>query len=43
MDRLGLGTARRREINPSLVDVSHDAYGFTGPWSRRRGLTASFK
>ena len=38
MDRLGFGRTRRREINPSLVDVSHDAYGFTGPWSRRRGF-----
>jgi hypothetical protein len=38
IDRLGFGAARRREINPSLVDVSHDAYGFTGPWSRRRGF-----
>jgi hypothetical protein len=38
MDRLGLGAARRRELNASLVDVSHDAYGFAGPWSRRRGF-----
>ena len=38
MDRLGFGAARRRDLNPCLVDVSHDAYGFTGPWSRRRGF-----
>jgi crotonobetainyl-CoA:carnitine CoA-transferase CaiB-like acyl-CoA transferase len=43
INRLGFGAGRRRELNPSLLDVSHDAYGFTGPWSRRRGLTASFK
>jgi hypothetical protein len=38
LERLGLGTERRRQINPSLVDVSHDAYGFTGPWAGRRGF-----
>jgi hypothetical protein len=38
LERLGLGAARRRELNPALVDVSHDAYGFSGPWSARRGF-----
>jgi CoA-transferase family III len=38
LDRLGFGAARRRELNPSLVDVSHDAYGWSGPWAQRRGF-----
>jgi CoA transferase family III len=38
LERLGLGAERRRAINPSLVDVSHDAYGFRGPWADRRGF-----
>lgn len=38
LDRLGLGADRRRQINPSIVDVSLDAYGFTGPWATRRGF-----
>jgi hypothetical protein len=38
LDRLGFGAARRRELNPALVDVSHDAYGWTGPWAHRRGF-----
>ena len=36
--RLGLDAARRRAINPGLVDVSLDAYGWTGPWAGRRGF-----
>lgn len=36
--RLGLDAARRREIRPGLVDVSLDAYGWTGPWADRRGF-----
>lgn len=35
---LGLGADRRREINPLLVDICLDAYGWTGPWQRRRGF-----
>lgn len=38
LERLGLGAARRRELNPSLIDVSLDAYGWTGPWHARRGF-----
>jgi len=38
LDRLGLDAQRRREIRPGLVDVSLDAYGWTGPWSGRRGF-----
>ncbi|WP_083384422.1 MULTISPECIES: CoA transferase [unclassified Cupriavidus] len=36
--RLGLDAARRRELNPALVDVSLDAYGWSGPWQGRRGF-----
>lgn len=38
LDGLGLGEAVRREVRPGLVDVSLDAYGWTGPWSARRGF-----
>ncbi|MEL6687045.1 MAG: CoA transferase [Pseudomonadota bacterium] len=37
-DRLGLGEEARREVNPSLIDVALNAYGWTGPWSTRRGF-----
>ncbi|OKO69713.1 CAIB/BAIF family CoA transferase [Bradyrhizobium sp. NAS80.1] len=36
--RLGLDPLRRRELNPGLIDVCLDAYGWTGPWSGRRGF-----
>lgn len=36
--RLGLDPERRRRINPGLVDVSLDAYGWSGPWQGRRGF-----
>lgn len=35
---LGLDGARRRALRPGLVDVSLDAYGWTGPWQGRRGF-----
>ncbi len=35
---LGYGPEERRAINPGLVDVSHNAYGWTGPWADRRGF-----
>lgn len=38
LERLGLSAARRRALNPGLVDVCLDAYGWTGPWNRRRGF-----
>ena len=38
LDRLGLDAATRRAIAPGLVDVSLDAYGWTGPWATRRGF-----
>ncbi len=38
LERLGLGEARRRELNPGLVDACLDAYGWTGEWRTRRGF-----
>ena len=38
LPRLGYDHARLRELNPDLSIVTHDAYGFTGPWSTRRGF-----
>lgn len=38
LERLGLGAQWRRAINPTLIDVSLDAYGWTGPWCGRRGF-----
>jgi crotonobetainyl-CoA:carnitine CoA-transferase CaiB-like acyl-CoA transferase len=34
---LGLGAQERRRVQPGLIDVSLDAYGWTGPWAGRRG------
>jgi crotonobetainyl-CoA:carnitine CoA-transferase CaiB-like acyl-CoA transferase len=36
--RLGLHALRRDDLRPGLVDVSLDAYGWTGPWRTRRGF-----
>ena len=36
--RLGLGAEMRRQARPGLIDVSLDAYGWTGPWCGRRGF-----
>lgn len=38
LDRLGYDAARRRDLNPSLLDVSLSAYGWSGPWKGRRGF-----
>ena len=38
LDNLGLDADLRREIRPGLVDVSLDAYGWSGPWRNRRGF-----
>lgn len=38
LEALGLGADRRRTLNPALIDVSLDAYGWTGPWAARRGF-----
>jgi len=35
---LDLDVDSMRGINPSIITVSHDAYGWDGPWSQRRGF-----
>jgi hypothetical protein len=38
LERLGFGEDVRRHLNPGLVDVCLDAYGWSGPWRTRRGF-----
>ncbi|HJS90855.1 MAG TPA: CoA transferase [Steroidobacteraceae bacterium] len=38
LERLGYDEARRSAISPGLIDVSLDAYGWSGPWTGRRGF-----
>ncbi|MEZ5259351.1 MAG: CoA transferase [Ilumatobacteraceae bacterium] len=38
LERLGFAAPIRRALNPGLVDVCLDAYGWTGPWAARRGF-----
>lgn len=38
LEGLGFGEEVRRRLNPGLVDVALDAYGWTGPLSGRRGF-----
>ncbi|WP_296354563.1 CoA transferase [Ramlibacter sp.] len=38
LGRLGFGPAERRALAPGLIDVSLDAYGWSGPWAGRRGF-----
>ncbi|MFV3414976.1 CoA transferase [Pseudomonas nitroreducens] len=38
LERLGFGADVRRTIAPGLVDVSLNAYGWSGPWCERRGF-----
>ncbi|WP_027257538.1 CoA transferase [Leisingera aquimarina] len=38
LDGLGYGADARRRISPNAVEVSLDAYGWTGPWALRRGF-----
>jgi crotonobetainyl-CoA:carnitine CoA-transferase CaiB-like acyl-CoA transferase len=35
---MGLDANQRQNIRPGLIDISLDAYGFTGPWKHRRGF-----
>jgi crotonobetainyl-CoA:carnitine CoA-transferase CaiB-like acyl-CoA transferase len=35
---LGFDVGARARLRPGLVDVSLDAYGWTGPWAGRRGF-----
>ena len=38
LENLGFGFLTRQDINPFLIDVALDAYGWTGPWAHRRGF-----
>jgi hypothetical protein len=38
MEELGFGAEERERLRPGLVDVSLNAYGWTGPWLPRRGF-----
>lgn len=38
LDSLGLSETVRRVINPGAIDVSLNAYGWSGPWRGRRGF-----
>lgn len=38
LEGLGYGDTARRSISPGLIDISLSAYGWTGPWSHRRGF-----
>lgn len=38
MAGLGFDDAARRRLSPGLIDVSLDAYGWSGPWAARRGF-----
>ena len=38
LERLGYGPEQRRLLNPALIDVCLDAYGWSGPWRDRRGF-----
>ena len=38
LQRLGFGTNQRRQLNPRLIDVCLNAYGWSGPWQNRRGF-----
>jgi crotonobetainyl-CoA:carnitine CoA-transferase CaiB-like acyl-CoA transferase len=38
LERLGFGEHERQQIRPGLIDVSLDAYGWSGPLAGRRGF-----
>jgi hypothetical protein len=38
LDALGFTTETLRQIAPHLIDVRLNAYGWTGPWAKRRGF-----
>lgn len=38
LERIGFGAEERRRLNATLIDISLDAYGWTGEWRRRRGF-----
>ena len=38
LDNLGYDIETRRKLAPNLIDVTLNAYGWTGPWATRRGF-----
>ena len=38
LEGLGYGLAARQALNPTLIEASLNAYGWTGPWATRRGF-----
>jgi CoA-transferase family III len=38
LEQLGIGADRRRQLAPHLIEVTLDAYGWSGPWTGRRGF-----
>ncbi|MBV7545043.1 CoA transferase [Pseudomonas sp. PDM26] len=38
LERLGFGMNERRQLNPGLIDVCLNAYGWSGPWQNCRGF-----
>ncbi len=38
LEALNYGETARRTLNPALIDISLDAYGWSGPWRERRGF-----
>ncbi|GHO55925.1 hypothetical protein KSB_44000 [Ktedonobacter robiniae] len=36
--RLGLDREERQKLRPGLIDISLNAYGWSGPWQMRRGF-----
>jgi len=38
LEKLGYGEEERQSLSPGLIDVSLNAYGWSGPWQTRRGF-----
>jgi crotonobetainyl-CoA:carnitine CoA-transferase CaiB-like acyl-CoA transferase len=38
LENLGFGSERRQQLAPGLIDVSLNAFGWSGPWQNRRGF-----
>lgn len=38
LEGMGFGFAARRALNPQLIDIALDAYGWSGPWRTRRAF-----
>ena len=38
LEHLGYDAAERQKLAPGLIDVSLNAYGWSGPWQNRRGF-----